>query len=100
MKYDLTHTLVDSDGNPALENESPVTVKTAFVRALLADVSPTGAPLSPDDKLKRYQLFKKIGGSREDTVDLTVEEAAMLKTAAGVFPALVYGQLADFIDAA
>jgi len=98
MLYDLTTQLSDSDGTPAVEGEKPVTVQLVTVRALLADVSPSGGQVSPDEKLKRYQLFKKL--SKGGALELTAEEALLAGNACGIFPPLVYGQIKDFYDQA
>jgi hypothetical protein len=96
MLYDLTKQLLDSDGALAAEGDKPLTMQLVAVRGLLADVSASGGQLTPDEKLKRYVLFKKLSGG--DSVELTADEASTCAAACGVFPPLVYGQMSDFFN--
>ena len=93
MLYDVDTPLYDSDGKMAIENDKPATVRLATVRALLADTPQTSA----DEKLKRYQLFKKFG-KHGNEIELDTAEATLCIKSAEVFPALVYGQLSDFYN--
>jgi hypothetical protein len=99
MIYDTTHQLLNGNGSPAVEGDKPITIKTIAVQALLADVSPSGQHLTPEQKLKHYVLFKKIASAADPAaVELTVEEASTVATAAGIFAPIVYGQVKDFFD--
>lgn len=93
MIYDLATSLKNIDGSDAIEDGAPATALKGFRTALVSD--PQG--LSPAEKAGRYKLFVKL---KEGENDLTVDEAAILKKAAEVYPTLIYGQLCALLDQA
>jgi hypothetical protein len=92
MKYDFSLPLRNVDGSPAMDAvDKPALIRTACINALISD--PQG--ITSDLKARRYALFVKL---QKEGTDLTVEEVSLLKQAIEVFPTLVYGQLAAFLD--
>lgn len=89
MKINFDAVLHHIDGKPLKTQESEMTLKTASVESLMAiireDEQATGAV-----KLARYELAVKVNAGGE--VDLTPEEAAILKDRIGkVFGVAVVG---------
>jgi len=97
MKLVVTQTLKQFDGTPLKDmvNGEAVdaTVRQAVVNALMA-------PVEGDDgvaKVRKYELAMRV--YKEEEVDLTVEEAAIIKTAVGKsFAPIVVGQLFNLLD--
>lgn len=81
----------------------PLTVQGAIVNALLAADSTN---LTVDEKIKRYQLAKKIqlageavNGENDSYVDLSLDERAAIKSVCGVvYTPLIVGQLAALLE--
>jgi hypothetical protein len=93
MLYDFSKVLINIDGTEGKEESGkPAYIKTAFINALLSD--PQG--ITTADKAKRFALFLKL--QKDESPDLSVDELALLKSAIEVFPTLVYGQLAAFLE--
>jgi len=93
MEYDLTHQIVDEAGDPAKDEKgNAAALKTVLSRALLADTAENAK-----SKFERFELYLKLKLS-ELKVDLTNEEAKLIKEAASVYPTLVYGQLVHWIE--
>ena len=93
MIYNLSTGLKNLDGSDAVEDGAPATVLKGLRTALVSD--PQG--LTATDKASRYRLLIKL---KEGENELTVDEAAILKKAAEVYPTLIYGQLCAFLDQA
>lgn len=93
MQYDLSHQLVDEQGKPATdETGSPAALKTVLSRAVLTDTADNAVT-----KLERFEVWLKLKAS-ELIVDLTNEEAALIKKASSVYPTLVYGQIVKWVE--
>lgn len=74
MKVDVDTTLKHIDGN-----DLPLTLKKACIEALMAQTQDDRA--SGEVKFKRYELAVKVNSGA--TVDISPEEAAMLKDLIG-----------------
>ena len=75
--------------------ERDLIIKDVFVTALntIAD----NEVLTVEIKNKIFQLSTKM--YKEDTVDLTVDDAAFIKTRVGkIYNALVYGRICEILD--
>lgn len=85
-------TMKDNDGNG---NAIDATFKIALINALLAPVDKE----SGVDKVKKYELAKKIYQAT-DEVELTIEEVALCKKRVGeVFPnPIVVGQVTEMLE--
>lgn len=97
MKIVLETVLSNLDDSPAMEGEKPVTARTALIRATLSDVDETGQAVKGDDKIKRYDLYRKLKKATVDT-DFEVEEVAALRKHVLVFPTMTAGQLRDLLS--
>jgi hypothetical protein len=89
MTFDLTHQLVDPDGNPALdENGKPAEFKKVVGKALLTDTADNAK-----SKFERFELYlkTKLAGAE---VELSAEEAKLIKEAASVYNTFIAGQIA------
>lgn len=93
MKYDFSKVLKNIDGTDAIEADGPATAYKGFRSALVTDTQGTTSA----DKAAKFALFMKLSPTENE---LSVEEAALLKKAADVFPTLVYGQLCAILDQA
>jgi hypothetical protein len=99
MLIDLTQTFVNADDSPAViaGTQTPVTLKFMLIQAILAEASPDGRPVPPDEKIKRYSVYrdlKKAGA----TIELPAEDVALLKDAAKIFPTLTLGQTHEMLE--
>lgn len=100
MQFDMTQPIRLLDGSPAMQKRGdvmePVTLRSVIQEALLIT-------LAGDDKLagaakaKHFQLALRVQAS--DTVDLSVEDRAMLKDRIGrAFPPLTVGRAYEMLD--
>lgn len=93
MLYDLTHQLVDDKGEPAVdETGKAASLKTILNRAILADTADNAK-----SKLERFELFLKLKAASFQ-VELTTEEAKLIKDASSIYPTLIHGQLVHWIE--
>lgn len=93
MIYDLAHQIVDGDGEPAKDADGNlVPLKKVLSQAVLADTAHNA-----ESKLERFELWLKIR-SANLKLELTTEEALLLKEASSVYPTLVHGQLVRWIE--
>ena len=70
------------------------TLRVAMVNAVLSPVERE----SGTDKVKKYELAKKIHNATDD-VELTAEDISLIKGRVGeVFPALIVGQVFDILE--
>lgn len=93
-KYNLSITLMDEKGEPWKDGNTVLTTGTVARRALLQE--PIGQQLPAEEKFRRFSLWKKLPEAGE--VDLTVDEAQLIKTCCIVFSVLAYGQMVEFLD--
>ena len=99
MLIDLSQTYVNADDSPALtaDTKQPVTLKFMLIQALLAGVGSDGRAVPPDEKIKRYSLYrdlKRAGAS----IELPAEDVALLKNAVKIFETLVLGQTHEMLE--
>lgn len=85
--------LKNEDGSDAVENGKPQMALFGIKHALITDAG----TLDPAKKLARFELFTKLS-SASPRVELSVDEVALAKEAANVYPTLVYGQLVAFLN--
>ncbi len=95
MKIDLSQTFENGDGTPAIdaETQKPITLKAILLQILLNDQCP------PDQKAKRFSLFRDVSKSTVGYVNWTAEDVALVKAAVlqshGV---LVVGQVHEMLE--
>lgn len=98
MLLNVTETLKQMNGQDILEVDEkgesiPATVRTACVNALLAPVDKEAGT----EKVKKYDLAMRI--YKEDKVELSAEECALIKEQSGkLFAPIVVGQLFNILD--
>lgn len=93
MLYDLSHQIVDEKDAPALDEKGqPADLKTVVNRALLTDTADNAK-----SKFERFELYLKVKAAKV-AVELTAEEAKLIKDASSVYPTLVMGQLVHWIE--
>ncbi len=105
MRYNLSTIIIDLKNenieNPYLlpddEERKIWDVKTACISAILMPTP--GGKESGDDKFKAYQLAAKVTACDASVVDLSVNEAKMLKDATGrCYGAIVVGFIWKILD--
>lgn len=93
MLYDLSHQIMDDKGAPAVdETGKPAEMKTILSRALLTDTADNAST-----KLERFELWLKLKGAAV-ALELSTEEAALIKSASKVYSTLIHGQLVHWIE--
>lgn len=89
MNVDLTHQLVDFEGNPATDEDGkPADLKKVISKALLTDTAENAK-----SKFERFELWIKLKLA-EVEAELTTDEAALIKEAASVYSTFIAGQIA------
>lgn len=93
---DLTQVYSNADDSPAIDMDTkkPVTLKQMLINALLAD-GDSGS--TEGDKMKRYSLYRDVKKAK-DSLTLSIEDVAVLKKAANIFPVLTMGQTHDMLE--
>jgi hypothetical protein len=99
MLIDLTQTYLNADDSPAIaaDTKAPVTLKFMLIQALLSGIGSNGQPVPPDEKIKRYSIYrdlKKAGA----TIEMPAEDVALMKDAVKVFDTLVLGQTHEMLE--
>jgi hypothetical protein len=99
MLLDLAQTYVNADDSPAIaaDTKLPVTLKFMLIQALLSGVGGNGQPVPPDQKLKRYSLYRDLKKA-SGTIELPAEDVALLKDAVKIFDTLVLGQTHEMLE--
>lgn len=94
MKKNLEVVFQNMDGTEiTMQDKTPLTMKSALLECLLA----TPPSMVAEEKSRRWQLCQKI--RKGNTINITIEEAALIKKAAGeVNVTLVYGQIEDWLE--
>lgn len=93
MKKNVDKKIYNMDGTDAmLKPDVPLTIKHGIQEALLASTPATTA----EEKSRRWGLAQKTlnGG----IVNITVDEAALIKSASEIHPILLYGQICDWLE--
>lgn len=92
---------VIKDGKPVMKKSPPFTLRTACVNVLTMremDERGRAKEMSGKDKVKRYELAKKIYKST-GLVDLQSEEITLLKELIGrIYPPITVGQSYEILD--
>lgn len=99
MRIILTDTIKDFKGEPVMITEGmPFTVRDAFMQALNQPTPDEQAGgQGAETKAKIFAMGIKMFQGKE--VDLTVDEAALIKERAGIVAAaLVYGRICELLD--
>ena len=92
---------VIKDGKPIMKKSPPFTLRTACVNVLtMREVDDRGKAkeITGKDKVKRYELAKRIYHAKE-LVDLQAEEISLLKELVGrIYPPITVGQAFEILD--
>jgi len=95
MRYASDYVLLNADGTPAEDDGKDATALEGLRRALITDTK----QFSADQKAKRFALWSKLGDSwAEGEFELDAGELATALEAIEIYPTLVYGQLAAFLN--
>ena len=93
--------IIVKDGKPVMKKSPPFTLRTACINVLIMQQKSPQArekELSAEDKIKRYELAKKIYKS-SGLIDLQSEEITLLKELIGkLYPPLTVGQAFEILD--
>ena len=93
MKKNLDTKILNMDDTDAmLQPGVPLTIKHCVLEAILASNPSTTA----EEKSKRWGLAQKM--RKGGVINITVDEAALIKTASEIHPTLLYGQLCDWLE--
>jgi hypothetical protein len=95
VKIDITQNFVNANDTPALdfETKKPITLKDILLQVCLAE----GA--KPDEKVKRWSLYRTIKKSKVAFVLLEAEEIVLLKKAVTeTHSTLVVGQVHEMLE--
>jgi len=95
----LQQPLYDETDKPVLRGETAWTLKSALVHAMIETPHHDPGPISADEKLARYTIFRKLQAT-ESEITLAPEDVALLKKAAGqLYTPLFYGQIVEHLNA-
>jgi hypothetical protein len=103
MKVDFNKILATHTGTPALISAPngvniPVTASAHIQEILFASGIDNRYSMSAEQKYMAYRISRKLYDAK-DAVDITVEEANLIKEIAGAFCASgIYGQICDIIE--
>ncbi len=95
MKIDLTQQYENGDGTPAIDRDTkrPIILKDILEQVCLNETCP------PDQKVKRYSIYRSIKKSKVGFVLLEAEEIALLKAAVlQTHTVLVVGQTHEMLE--
>lgn len=96
MEINLNTKILTLAGEPVLDADKPLTFAGVCINSLLADHREE--VITGDDKLKRWQLVKRIDKATT-TVTLSLEEAVLLKNlVARFYTPLVVGQFYELLE--
>jgi hypothetical protein len=99
MKVDFGKKLITLDGSivrKSPNSDDPATLREISIESLMT-MADDEKNLSGDDKVKRYYLALKIKDAQE--IDITVEEAALLKKLIGrAYGPLIVGQAWEMLE--
>ncbi len=98
MKLTISNPITDLKGQPIKQGDETLTLKEVLQNSLLFD-----NPQEKQDGIERYRRYKlqeKVAKAN-DTVDMTVEEAALAKKCIGqsFYTTLAMGRAFDLIEA-
>ena len=98
----LNTTINDLYGKPLMGGEGPLTLRAAMVQGLAYEAQAENGrqPSSGEDRFKRWFIANKIQSS-DDTVELTAEEIALVKSKVGeAYLMIVVGPVWTMIESA
>lgn len=103
MKLDIEQEFTNADDSPAIDVKTgkPITLKSILINSLLSEVTMGGQSLqlTPEDKIKRYSLFRDLKKTEVGFVTWNAEDIALAKKAiASAYTTLVVGQAYDMIE--
>jgi hypothetical protein len=98
MKYPVKKSILDELGRPLTETSQESTYDLTFAllvgRGLINEPNDTSA----EEKIERYDLYKKLRSATNDT-DFSVAEVTLMRKAVLLaFKSLIAGQLAEILD--
>lgn len=98
MKYPVNTLILDELGQSFTETVGDIpqalTFKILAARGLINEPADT----KPEEKVERYDLYRKVKASTNDT-DFSVTEVALMRKASLIaFKSLIAGQLAAILD--
>ena len=97
MKIDFARELMNLKGKPMTLEGEPGTLGLVAATALIAQGA--DETLTGEQKLKCFRLARRISDADGPVVDITVEDAALIKERiARLYPPLVSGQAWHMID--
>jgi hypothetical protein len=99
MLIDVTTVFTDFDGNPMKDaGQQDLTLAAVAISALMATY-PDEQGLSGDEKVKRYDLAMRIHRRSAVTVDVAIDDIALIKRLIDkAYTPLVVGQAREFLD--
>jgi hypothetical protein len=97
MKLKLDSVLLNADDTPAKEGEKDVTLRSALIRAVLAEYDDNMQPVKGPEKIQRYDLYRKVKKGTEET-DFSPEEVVLMRKASLVFAPLSAGQIHEHLS--
>lgn len=98
MKVNFNKAFKDAFGNETKENGKEVVMRDLVAQILFSGQFLEKAGKADDaGKLAAYRLSLKIANS-DGEIDITAEEAVMIKQAASVLTAGAYGQIFDLVE--
>lgn len=93
MKKDFEVTLTNLDGTPSLlQGDKPLLMRFVVHEGLLN----TDPQMTVEEKTVRWRLVQKTLNER--FVNITVEEAALIKKSVSGLPILLMGQVFDWLE--
>jgi len=98
MKLPLDQVLVNIDDSPAKdEGGNEITLRSALIRSVLAEVDGDMQPVKGEDKIKRYSLYRTIKKATPET-EFEPEDVVLLRKACLVFAPLSAGQIRELLS--
>lgn len=94
MKVNFSQEMYDLDGKKLVEPpmSRPVTLRTLAVNVLMAAFEDE-KHLSGEEKVKRYDMALLVHNSKDDLIDMSIEDVALIKRLIGqAYGPLLVGQ--------
>ena len=97
MKVDFSQIMCDLDGNilteqPGNPEARPIALRTLAVNSLMA-FGDDDKNMSGEEKVKRYDLAFMIHNSKDEPIEIAVEDVALIKKQVGrIYAPLLVGQ--------
>lgn len=95
MKIDMTLTIEAIDGNPMVDGDAPILLRTIIQNALLGQFQGE-QNMAGSEKLRLWQMARR---ANEDEVDFNVEDLATIKDRVGrAYGPAVVGPVYEILD--